>query len=371
MQIKQIRSTDDTGTLTYIVSDENQKVAAVIDPNIEDIPIILEALKKDGLTLLRLIDTHTHADHISGTRRLKELTLAQVIMHKDAEHKYQYVDQGDEFGIGDILRENVKVIVDRFVDEGDEISIGDVRLKVLHTPGHTNDHISLLANGHLFTGDLLLVGQAGRSDLPGGNTEDQYDTLFTKILKLPDETIIHPGHDYEGNENTTLATEKETNPFLVPRSKAEYKEFVQEFFPPMADTSEGKVVLQCGTKRIANDHEGYKNIKPSELKRMLAEDPSLVLIDVREPSELRGLGAIEGVVNIPMNKIIYGKQNLDEFKSKKVIMVCQTGGRSMEAAHVLASRGNKNVYNLVGGTSGWMMAGFPVSKPKRKKIFSW
>lgn len=370
MRIKQIRSTDGTGTLTYIVADEAAKVAAVIDPNIEDVASITDQVKKMGFTITHLIDTHTHADHISGVQKLKELTGAQTIMHKDAEDKYQYVHLGDAFGIGDILRENVKVEIDRFVSDGDEIVIGGITMKVLHTPGHTNDHIALFADRHLFTGDVLLAGQAGRSDLPGGNTAEQYDTLFTKIMKLPDETVIHPGHDYEGNEYTTLAKEKASNPFLAQRSKAEYKEFVHDFFPPMADNAEGKVVLQCGVKRISDKPETFENISVRELHAMMS-DKDLVILDVREPGELKTFGAVAGVVNIPVGDLIYGGVGLSEFKGKKIAVICQTGGRSLEAAHYLTTKGIGTIYNVAGGTLGWMMAGLPVEKTKKKfGIFS-
>ncbi len=370
MKITQIRSTDGTGTLSYIIADEKANLAAIIDPNIEDVARITDEVKKMGFTIAHLIDTHTHADHISGVQKLKELTRAQTIMHIDAEDKYRYVHLGDAFGIGDILRENVKVEIDRFVSDGDEIQIGGITIKVLHTPGHTNDHIALYADGHLFTGDVLLVGQAGRSDLPSGNTEEQYDTLFTKIMKLPDETVIHPGHDYEGNEFTTLAKEKASNPFLSRRSKAEYKEFVHDFFPPMADNAEGKVVLQCGTKRISDKPETFENISVGQLQAMM-NDQDLIILDVREQGELKSFGAVAGVVNIPVSTLIYGGADLSRFKGKKIAVICQTGGRSIEAAHYLRTKGVGTIYNVVGGTLSWMRAGLPLERSKSKfSLFS-
>lgn len=370
MTIKQIRSTDGTGTLTYFVIDDETKRAALIDPNFEDVDMLAELVDVLGIRLMAIIDTHTHADHISGAQALKELTGAPVLMHELSKEKYKYVDLGDAFGIGDILRENVKVHVDRYVQDGDVIHLGALPIQVIHTPGHTNDHIALLVEGHLLTGDVLLIGQAGRSDLPSGNTDEQYATYFNKIIGLPDETIIHPGHDYEGHEFSTLGVEKQTNPFLQARTLDEYRTFVHEFFPPMADANGGKVVLQCGAKRIESEHEGYVNIKPAELKRMIETEPNIVLIDVREPNELRGLGAIEGVVNVPIDQIMYRKANLDEYAGRKIVMICQTGGRSMEAAHSLVSRGFKNIYNLSGGTLAWMLAGNPVTRTKRKGIFA-
>ena len=126
MLIKQIRSVDGTGTLSYIIADESAKVAAIIDPNREDVGLLLEEIKILGFTLTYIIDTHTHADHVSGAKRLKEVTGAKVLMHSLSTEKYKYVDQGDAFGIGDILRENVKVEVDRLLDDGDVVALLEV-----------------------------------------------------------------------------------------------------------------------------------------------------------------------------------------------------------------------------------------------------
>lgn len=368
MLIKPIHSTDGSGTLTYLLIDEPTKTAAIIDPNREDVEVLLSEVSKLQLHLSTIIDTHTHADHVSGAKLLKERTGATVVMHANAKEKYKVVHLGDAFGIGDILRENVKVKVDRYVNDGDTITFGNTSLKALYTPGHTDDHISLLGEGRIFTGDLLLIGQAGRSDLPSGNTAEQYDTLFNVIMKLPPETIIHPGHDYEGHDSTTLEVEKQNNPFLAERSKAEYVEFVKEFFPPMVDSEGGSVVLQCGTQRIASNNEGFTNITASELKRMISNTKDLVILDVRQPMELLAFGAIEGVINVPVGDLLYGKQAIESLKQKQVVVVCQTGGRSIEAAHYLSTHGCKTVYNLAGGTLGWMRDGYPVKRSlKREK----
>ncbi len=368
MLIKPIHSTDGTGTLTYLLIDEPTKAAAIIDPNREDVERILAEISALQVTLSTIIDTHTHADHVSGAKLLHEHTGAPVIMHATAKEKYKVVDLGDAFGIGDILRENVKVSVDRYVTDTDTIAFGNSTLAVIYSPGHTNDHICLYGDGHLFTGDLLLIGQAGRSDLPSGNTAEQYDTLFNVIMKLPAETIIHPGHDYEGHDSTTLEAEKQNNPFLAPRTKAEYIEFVKDFFPPMADSEGGAVVLQCGAQRVSTDHESFSNITAAELKRMIPATKDLVILDVRQPMELLAFGAIEGVVNVPVGDLLYGKQSIESLKQKPVVVVCQTGGRSIEAAHYLSTHGCKTVYNLVGGTLGWMRDGYPVKRSlKREK----
>lgn len=365
MAIQQIRSTDGTGTLTYLITDEGSNLATIVDPNIEDITVIRKKLADGGLTLKYVIDTHTHADHVSGAGELQK-DGATVVMHELTKEKWKVVEQGDKFGIGDILRKNAAVEVDQYVNEGDTLELGNTTLGILHTPGHTDNHLAVYFQGNLFTGDLILVGQAGRSDLPGGNAEQQYDSLYNKVLQFNDDTKVYPGHDYENNVYTLLSTEKSTNPFLQQKSKQEFVEFVKGFFPPIADAEGGKVVLQCGAARVSTGTEKFKNINPAEFITLRATNDNLFLLDVREPNELITIGAIEGVTNIPVGQLAGRLAEVP--KDKTVVAICQKGGRSAEAAHILTSNGFRDVMNLTGGTGGWIESGHPVVKPGQKQF---
>jgi sulfur dioxygenase len=367
MILKQIRSTDDTGTLSYLIVDEDTRNAVVIDPNIEDLQSILDTTKDTNAHITQVIDTHTHADHVSAAGELKRLTGAKLVMHENTKNKWKIVDQGDKFGIGDILRKNAAFEVDRFVNDGDEIVVGQLKIRVLFTPGHTDNHISLLLDDNVFTGDLLLIGQAGRSDLPGGNPREQYDSLFNNVLNLPDATKIYPGHDYEENTFSYLHEERRTNPFLQSMTEEEYVKFVGDFFPPAADASDGgKVTLQCGTKRVSVTAEGFRNITPKELAMMMKKDPSLYLLDVREPFELMSFGAIAGVKNISINEVTGRISELPPDKTKPIVVICQSGNRSYEVAHYLVKQGYTQVHNLESGTSGWVMSGNSVTRGAMK-----
>ncbi len=369
MILKQIRSTDGTGTLSYLVADEETKKGVVIDPNIEDVQQLLSLAADLGVTIEQVIDTHTHVDHLSGAGELKKLIGTPLLMHENTRHKWKVVGQGDAFGIGDILRANSGLEVDRELRHRETVSVGSVQLTVLHTPGHTDNHIALLCEDALFTGDLLLIGQAGRSDLPGGNPEDQYDSIVNHILPLPDTTRIFPGHEYEERESALLGDEKRTNPFLQPRTREEYVAFVADFFPPVADAmQEGKMTLQCGTKRVETSTAAFKNISPGELAAALKENQSLYLLDVREPFELVAFGAIPGVTNIPTREIIMRRGELPPAKSQTIAVVCQSGNRSYEVAHLLAREGYVNLYNLQGGTSAWTMEGHPTVRPVQMPV---
>jgi glyoxylase-like metal-dependent hydrolase (beta-lactamase superfamily II)/rhodanese-related sulfurtransferase len=356
MTVKQIRSTDGTGTLSYLLIDEDTKTAAIIDPNREDVSKILYAAKEEGVKITHILDTHTHADHYTGAAGIREVTGAKLYMHEQTKNKPEVIKNAVKFGIEDILNYNANIPVDVYVNDCDIINPGKTEIKVMHTPGHTDNHIAFLTGDALFTGDLLLIGQAGRSDLPGGNTSDQYDSIFYKVLELPGETKIYPGHDYEENEFAYLKDELVNNPFLKQRTKEEYIEFVKDFFPPFADAEgeSGKVILQCGTKRIPQAEEGYKSINAKQLYNMINERKDLFLLDVRQPFEL-AMGKVEGVVNIPVSQLPAELSKLPS-KDSAIVCICASGSRSSEAAHFLTGQGYSNVYNLEGGTFSYLAA---------------
>ncbi|MEK9137816.1 MAG: MBL fold metallo-hydrolase [Bacteroidota bacterium] len=364
MLIKQIRSEDGTGTLSYLIADDQNHVACVIDPNIEDLSRIEKLTDDLDTRLTHIIDTHTHVDHISAAGDLRKKTGAQTVMHINTQNKWKVVDQGDKFGVGETLRANARIPIDRYVEDGDVVAVGSVIVKVLFTPGHTDNHIALLAGDNVFTGDLLLIGQAGRSDLPGGNPGEQYDSLFYKILSLPDNTKIYPGHDYQDLEFSYLRDEKNTNPFLALRSKQEFVDFVKDFFPPFAENiaAGGKMTLQCGVQRVVQPNENIKNICVQELQDLLSSATKPFLVDVREPVEIALSGAIDGVVNIPIRSLKDRLHAIPPDKDAQIVCVCQSGGRSLEAAHLLQQQGYAKVMNLEGGTNAWVSAGMAISR---------
>ena len=355
MQLKQIRSTDGTGTLTYILGDEATKTGAVIDPNIEDVDQIIDEAEKMGISITHVFDTHTHADHITGAGELQKRLGAKVVMHTNTQNKREAVESGvgEKFGITEILEANVDVPVDIFVEDGDTVQVGEITVEALYTPGHTDNHITWKVGNNIFTGDLLLAGQAGRSDLPGGDTESQYVSLQEKILPLPDDTRIYPGHDYDDNEYVMLGDERASNPFLKPMTSEEYLNFVHDFFPPITESiGDGKVTLQCGTARVIHDAT-FDNITAGTLQDMMSDDAPVFLLDVREPFELQAFGQVPGVVNIPAGEVRSSLNKLPE-KNERIVTICQSGGRSLEIADYLSKQGYSQVYNLRGGTLGWL-----------------
>jgi hydroxyacylglutathione hydrolase len=194
----------------YIVSCPVKKEALVIDPagNEED---IVERIDKNGLVLKYIVNTHGHADHTCGNAKVKDLTGAQIIMHEEDDKVFNSPE-------GQVMARQMRFALsphaDIFIKDGDEISIGDVTLKVIHTPGHSPGGICLLGDGNLFTGDTLFVGGIGRTDLPGSSTAQFMNSINKRLLTLPVDTIVWPGHDYGDRPSSTIGVEKWSNPYL-------------------------------------------------------------------------------------------------------------------------------------------------------------
>ena len=192
----------------YILGCERTKQAAVIDPG-DDVDKILVALAKDHLRCVQIINTHGHFDHTGGNKRLKEVTGAQLIIHRaDAPMIENQASSGGMWG----MKVENSPPPDRYVEEGDLITFGDVSLKVLHTPGHSEGGISLVTEKMVFVGDTLFAGSIGRTDFPGGDYEGLLQNVQKKIFTLGDDVLIYPGH----GPKTTVGRERRSNPFFAP-----------------------------------------------------------------------------------------------------------------------------------------------------------
>jgi hydroxyacylglutathione hydrolase len=189
---------------TYIVHDEEGGPAAVIDPSYGIDPV-LDAIDERRLKVAYILNTHSHQDHWAGNHDVRERTGAKVIAHRLAP-----------------LGQDISV------DEGDTFESGRLRFEVMHTPGHTPDSVLFIFEGHAATGDTLFVGECGRTDLPGGDPGALYDSLFSKVIKLDDATVILPGHDYGMTPTSTIGREKAESYILKPRTKAAFIRFLKE-----------------------------------------------------------------------------------------------------------------------------------------------
>ena len=186
----------------FVIKDGNE--AAVIDPG-EATPELMDAI--EGLSVKLLINTHAHIDHVGGNAAVKESTGAELLCHRDCTEMLKHVpSQGQMLGI----QVEDSPDPDRFLDEGDTVSVGSVTMKVVNVPGHAPGHIALIGEGFVIGGDVLFAGSIGRTDLPGGDYEQLMDSIKTKFLTLPDETVVYCGH----GPSTTIGAERRSNPFL-------------------------------------------------------------------------------------------------------------------------------------------------------------
>ena len=203
MIFKQLFDTK-SSTYTYIISSGQGREALIIDPVIENVIEYINVLKELDLKLVKVIDTHIHADHVTGASNLKDLTKCSTIMgeHTPAE------------------------AVEIKVKDDEYINLDNLKIRAMHTPGHTSDSFSFLMNDYLFSGDTLLINGTGRTDFQNGNSRDAYNSLFNRILKLPDETLLYPAHDYKGETVSTIGKEKKLNPRLQVSNVEEYIEIM-------------------------------------------------------------------------------------------------------------------------------------------------
>jgi len=193
-----------TSTYTYIISSGKGREALIIDPVLESTKEYLNLLEQLELKLVKVIDTHIHADHISGLNELAKQTSCSKVMGEKSQSE----------------------VIDIRVKDNDKIIIENIELITMYTPGHTDCSYSFLMNDRIFTGDTLLINGTGRTDFQNGSARDQYDSLFNKILKLPEKTFVYPAHDYNGKRFSTIKNEKDTNPRLQVKSVDEYVEIM-------------------------------------------------------------------------------------------------------------------------------------------------
>jgi len=350
----------DSACRTYLVACERSRQAALVDPVLEEVDGYLAALAKGGYTLRYAINTHSHADHLSATPTLADRTGAERVMHRNAP----------------------PLCLTRSVDQGDILELGDLAISVLYTPGHTVDSISLLAPGRVMTGDALFIGGAGRTDLPGGDPSQHYDTIFNCYASLPDDTLIYPAHEYGGHDTSLLGHEKETNPYFLPRSREQYVAWLRAQSQPtpewMVQMLKANARLERDASKVwrpaeapacmaggttpAVDTSKVQRLSPEMVRDMLSEaEDAPIVLDVREPEEYSGeLGHIDGSRLVPVGSLLSRIEDVEPIRHRLIVTVCKSGGRSATAAAILEQHGFATVATMEGGMTAWNEKGYPV-----------
>jgi len=315
---------------SYILSSDGE--ALVIDPHISLKDTYSGYLKKNNLSLKFIIDTHTHADHFSLAVVLKKEFHAPVFMHEKA----------------------ISSVADRRLKEQDEIKIGDATLKIIYTPGHTDDAISVYAGGRLFTGDVLLIGSVGRTDFQNGSPESMFDTL-QKIKALLGETIVFPGHDYHEKYSSTLIKEKESNPFLKETNKETFVANMRSKVIPKPFNIDNIVRVNQRGEAVS-----LEMVSPRDALTLSEKEKNIKLLDVRSALEFSERH-IKDSINVPIDMLSAKMDDLSK-SGQSYIVLCRSGNRSPMAADMLIQSGIHSVKVLDGGVTRWEKEKLPIIK---------
>jgi glyoxylase-like metal-dependent hydrolase (beta-lactamase superfamily II)/rhodanese-related sulfurtransferase len=331
------------GCQSYLVGCPDTCVAALIDPEVSQIDRYQALAARDGLRLRYAIDTHTHADHFSATRRLAEQLGAKTVMHR----------------LGAYPR------VDLRVDDGEMVVVGRLRLRVLHTPGHTNDSMCLVAEDRVFTGDTLLIGGTGRTDLPTGDPNALFDSLFGKLLQLDPALRVYPAHDYKGRGHSTIGAELTDNPRLQHRERDDFVSMMRHLDLGMpthltealrTNMSGGRTVSEM----LAEAAASVPFMSLEELRTRVAEGaPGLVILDVRE-REAYQQGHVPGARLLPRGQLELRVNDDLPDPTQRVLTCCEFGRISTLAAATLHQMGFQRAIALDGGMKAWREAGYPL-----------
>jgi glyoxylase-like metal-dependent hydrolase (beta-lactamase superfamily II)/rhodanese-related sulfurtransferase len=332
------------GCQSYLVGCGDTCAAALIDPEMSQIDRYLALAARDGLRIRFLIDTHTHADHFSATRQLARQLGVPMVMHRASPAPF----------------------VDMRVDDGEALVVGKLRLQFIHTPGHTADSMCLVAEDCLFSGDTLLIGGTGRTDLPSGDPEALYDSLFNRVLRLDHALNVYPAHDYKGRGHSTLAEEAANNPRLRPQGRAAFVEMMRNLNLTMpthitealrTNMSGGKTVAQL----LAEASATVPFMSLAELKaRVEAAEGDLIVLDVRERDAYEG-GHIPGARLLPRGQLeLRVNQDLPD-PTRRILACCELGYISTLAASTLRAMGFQRAVALDGGMKAWREVGYPLN----------
>ncbi len=335
----------ESSTYTYLIADKKTKEAALIDPVLETVDRDLKLIEELGLKLKYVLDTHVHADHITGAGEIRNRTKVKTCLSADAE-----VD-----------------CVDIPLQDGTELFLGDKKITALSTPGHTNTCMSFLFEGRVFTGDTLLIRGSGRTDFQQGSSDKLYESVHNKLFKLPDETIIYPGHDYRGQTASSVELEKKYNPRLALHiSKDEFKKIMSELklANPKKIHEAVPANLACGKPKDARQvHpqivDGIPEVTCEDVYRSLGK---IKVIDVRRPEEFNNeLAHIEGAKLVTLGPELMSFLEKGD-RSEEIVFVCRSGGRSGQATVLSQQMGYKFTANMTGGMIRWNEAQLKVER---------
>ena len=310
----------------YLIADPDAREAALVDPRADRVADYLRELDERGLRLRFVIETHTHADHLSGAAELRARTGAEVLLSANAT--------------SDVATARLR--------DGDRLTVGRQEVQVLASPGHTDDSVSLRVDGALLTGDALLVGGAGRTDFQNGSPDALYETLHRRFAALPGELTVYPGHDYAGRTHSTLAQERETNALLQLTERDQFVTALRAGRQPKPANMDAIVAANIRGLRPS------PRVTVEALAADLGGPAAPLVVDVRLPAEYQAVH-LEPSMLLPLDQIAQRRDELP--RDRELVLVCRTGSRARLAAAELAGFRTRV---LEGGLVAWQGAGHPV-----------
>lgn len=337
-------------TYTYLLAAGPGSEAIIIDPVAEKLDRYLQLFEELDLKLAIAVDTHVHADHISGLGVLRDATRCVTAIGEQAQ-----VD-----------------VVSLRLSDGDVMEVEGICLEALYTPGHTDDSYCFRLPDRIFTGDTLLIRGSGRTDFQNGDSRAAYRSIRDKILSLPDETLIYPGHDYKGDTVSTVAEEKAHNPRLQVDTAEAYAEIMDNLGLPNPKMMDVAVPanLTMGLAADKRDAVGVTVSAGDAVKRL--NSPDLLFIDLRETTEREKEGVIPGSVHVPYLKLSeFTKsggllQALAQQSDRELLVYCAYGERSALALETMKEAGIRNARHLGGGIDAWRQAGGTLEAPPQE-----
>ena len=335
-----------SGTYTYLIASRHGGEALIIDPVLEKVDRYLQLMRELDLKLVKAVDTHLHADHVTGLGALRDRTHCITVMGEQARAD----------------------VVSMRVTEGDRIGIEGLSLDALYTPGHTDDSYSFLMGDRVFTGDTLLIRGTGRTDFQNGDARAQYDSIFGKLLKLPNETLVYPAHDYKGDTVSTIGEEKQFNPRLQVGSVEEYVDLMNNLKLPNPKMMDVAVPanMHVGLHQDEIARKGWA-ISAAEAVALHGR-PEIAIIDLREKSERERHGTIPGSLHAPYPDLQENMSaggmlhELAEATGKRIVFYCAFGERSAMAVQAAQDAGLKTACHIQGGIDAWKKAKGPLAR---------
>lgn len=331
------------GCCAYFIGCERTRAAAIVDPELHEIDRYLAIAASRGFRISYLIDTHTHADHFSSARELARRLSAAAVMHVRAPAPY----------------------VDVRIADGETLIVGELRLRVLYTPGHTADSICVVLSDRVLTGDTLLLGATGRTDLPTGDADALFDSLFNRLLRLDGELLVCPGHNYKDSPFATLAHERQSNPRLQKTGRDAFVEQMMSLNLSMPNhLTEALRTNSTGGKTVDQMiHEAATRIAfmgMDELRdRIASGKPGLTVVDVRE-ADAYAAGHVPGAIHVPRGQLELRADTVFPDPRERMVVYCEFGKISTLAAGTLRQMGFLGAAALDGGIRVWREAGYPI-----------